>query len=477
MSLLKRAPLQGRQRSYGDETFVIAGVLSVIVVGIGTALGPLIGLSAVAAVALGLAVLRHPTLGGYLLVAAVPLFSGIKRGVPVPGLRLSEALVVFVAILVLIPAGRKELQRWETIDWAFLVYFVATLAFPFGNALSRGETLSVADVSPLLLGLQFFLLYRTVRVALPEERQRNFALKLLLLGSLLIAAIAFVQQLNIGPARDFVKSITAAEALDSYGYEFYARATGPFQHWHPLAGYLTVTILLCVALLLDDKQKVLSRNALAAVLFANVTALMLSVTFVSMFGVVVGSLLLGYWAGKLTKALKWGFVVGAIALVLFGSYVTQRLDAQYAGPATGQSNALIPQTVQKRFDVWTQEYLPGMEGRWAAGYGAGFPPDVLWEHTESVYVTLLLRGGLPLTVSFIVLMAVTYAAARSATRDPARRGAARAVMALVTVLWVMNLLFPYFTSSGMPQPFWVLVAVVLAGWQTNSGSLFDKAVK
>lgn len=476
MSLLERPPLLGEERPKDDDTFPVAAFFSVILVGLGVSQGLLPGLAALVGVMIAFAVLRHPSLGAYLLVFAVPLFSGIKRGVPVPGLRLSEALVVFVAVLVLIPAYRREMPRWERLDWAFLVYVVASVLIPVGHAIARHEAMTLADISPLLLALQFFLLYRTVRCALPERPQRDFAIRLLLLGSLLISAIAFAQQLDLGPARDFVRGITESEALESYGYSVYARATGPFQHWHPLAGYLCVMILLAVALLLDDGQKVLSRRALVLVLLANVTALMLSVTFVSMFGVVMGALLLGYWAGKLVAALKWGVAVVVISMALFGSYIEQRLDAQFAGVTTGQSNPLIPQTVQKRFDVWTQEYFPGMEGRWVTGWGAGMPPDVLWEHTESVYITLLLRGGLPLVAIFALLMWSTYDAARNAGRDPARQAQARAVMALVAVLWVMHFLFPYFTSSGMPQPFWVLTAVVMAGWQTKERPLLKEVV-
>ena len=52
-----------------------------------------------------------------------------------------------------------------------------------------------------------------------------------------------LQQLNIGGAREVVAGLAGSDAAQAYGSTVneVARATGPFPHWHNLAGYL----LLC----------------------------------------------------------------------------------------------------------------------------------------------------------------------------------------------------------------------------------------
>jgi len=426
-----------------------------------------VGVISVGAVAGAIAILQRPVLGAYVLVLAVPILSGTKRGFPVPGLRISEVMVVAIAALVLIPAYRDETQKWNAIDWLGFLYAGASVLMPLMHLVIRGEPLSIGSLASMFLPLQFFLLYRTVRTALPAAQHRRLALRLVLAGSVLVSLLAALQQFNVGPTRRFVGSLTASQALESQSYLSFARATGPFQHWHPLAGYLTVMILFCVALLLDQGQRIASRRQLFVVLGSCVAALMLSVTFVSMIGVVAGSLVLGYRYGRLQAVAKWGVAGAVIALLLFGSFVATRVVNQYRYEDGSRTESAIPQTVQKRLDVWGDEYLPVLAGRWVAGYGPDLPRGVTWTHTESVYVTLLLRGGLPLLFLFGASMWAVAVAAKDASTDEARRACGNALVALVAVLWFMQLLYPYFTGSGMPEPFWVLAGITLAGWQNE----------
>lgn len=464
-----RSQWLGQPQSINGPTLVVCAAVAICVVGAASSFGILAGLGAILAVTLALVVLRYPVLGGYAVVALVPITSGLRRGFPVPGLRVSEALVAATAVLVLVPATRRATPRWNAVDWAGFAYAIGSVVIPVSNALAR-DTLTWSEVTSLLLPLQFFLIYRVVRTSLQNYDQRALAVRLLLLSSLAVSFLAIVQQLNIGPAREVIKSLTAADALDSYGYSVYARATGPFQHWHPLAGYLVVIALLAIALLADRNQKFLSRKWLAIVLAAAGSALMLSVTFVSMFGLVGGALIIGAKSQRLKQSLRWIIAGGAVALVAFGSYVFTRIANQYDNGVGGRRTSWIPQTLEYRVDVWRDQYLPQMDGRWLSGWGPGLPPDAAWSHTESVYVTLALRGGIPLLALFAVSMVAVLFLTRHLVKVPERRPLAYALAALVTVLWPMQLLFPYFTSSGMPQPFWVLVGIALAGWQMNTTS-------
>lgn len=459
----------GAPQHLSESTLWVFAVCSIFLCGAAVGLlGWAVGFAALIGVVVAYGVLRHPPLGGFLVAALVPITSGLNRGFPVPGLRLSELIVGALAVLVLVPALRSHTNKWNAVDWTSFIYSLSMIVFAVAHLAVSDEELSVGVLSPMLLPLQFFLIYRVVRVCVPRREQRDQAIRLVLIASLFVDALAIFQQLNIGPARDLASTLTAAEALESYGYSFSARATGPFQHWHPLAGYLVVIILLTVALLADKTQRVMSNKALIAVLAGALSALALSVTFVAVFGVVAGALYLGYRAGKLREALMataGATVLGALA---FGSFFTSRLDSQYS-TATGRTrDSLLPQTVDYRFDVWLNQYIPSLSGRWLAGHGPTLPEDAVWSHTESVYITLALRGGLPLLVLFAASMYAVHLFAKRVEADSSRTPLARALVALVGVLWIMHFLFPYFTSSGMPQPFWVLAGICFAGVGVNS---------
>ncbi len=459
----------GASEELSEVTLWVFAVASIFISGATLGLlGPVAGVGAAVGCVYAYAVLRYPAVAGFVVAGLVPITSGLTRGFPVPGLRLSELIVGATAVLVLLPAWRSRTAKWNAIDWAAFIYALAMIVFAVAHLVAEGSPIEMSVMLPMLLPLQFFLIYRIVRATIPERAQRDHAVRLMLLASLAVDALAILQQLNIGPTRDIVSSITAAEALESYGYSFSARATGPFQHWHPLAGYLVVIILITTALLLDNAQRILSRRMLVVVLLGAVSALALSVTFVALFGVVVGAIYLGYKAGKFKEAIIVTTLVGVFGALLFGSFFTSRLDTQYS-TATGQTrDSIIPQTVSYRFEVWADQYIPSMSGRWLAGFGPTLPDDALWSHTESVYITLALRGGLPLIVLFCVSMYAVHAMAKRVEGEASRTPLARALMALVGVLWIMHFLFPYFTSSGMPQPFWALVGICFAGYGVNS---------
>jgi len=54
-----------------------------------------------------------------------------------------------------------------------------------------------------------------------------------------------------------------------------------------------------------------------------------------------------------------------------------------------------------------------------------------------------------------------------------QRVLARVVVATVIVLLPMQLVFPYFTNSGLPQLFWLLPAMLAAGSESASGGRAD----
>ncbi len=434
-----------------------------VAVGLAAALGPLLGLGVVAAVAFGLAVLWRPALGGLALVVLVPVTSGLRRGLPLPGMRLSEALIVAVAALVLVPASGRQTVPWLALDWLVLAFVGAAVGLGMLGLVRNRQPFTAESLGTLAGPLQFLLLYRTVRTALATPRRRRQGLRLALYGSVPVSLLATMQQLDLGPARKLVAMLTGSQVFASWGYHNFPRATGPFPHWLTLAGYLLVILLLATCLLLDrEGGRVLGSPLLAAVLAAAAAAMVLSLTLAGLFGVVAGALLLGRWAGRLRQVLACLLAGAVLATVLFWPFLAKRFEFQFGG---GGHNRLVAESIAFRVDVWTHDYLPALSGWWLAGYGPLPPPEIHWKATESQYVTLVLRGGLPLLALYGALLWALLARARGLLhhQDVEQRVLARVMTATVIVLLPMQLVFPYFTNSGLPQLFWLLPAMLATG--------------
>jgi len=71
-------------------------------VGAGLTQGAAAAAAAAVVALVGLVVVRRPLLGAYLMVALVPVTSGLRRGLPLPGLRMSELIATGLAALLLL---------------------------------------------------------------------------------------------------------------------------------------------------------------------------------------------------------------------------------------------------------------------------------------------------------------------------------------------------------------------------------------
>jgi hypothetical protein len=188
-------------------------------------------------------------------------------------------------------------------------------------------------------------------------------------------------------------------------------------HWHSLGAYMLVIILLCVALLLDTQQQVMRRGLLRVVLTFAVMGMMLTLTMGPILGAIAGSVGLGIASGRYRKVLTWLAVGALVIVVALGPFLGARLNQQFSDQV-GQVSAtagpsFLPQTVRYRIEVWRSEYAPLVLSHLLTGYGPGLPPYINWRYTETLYVTLLLRGGVPLLAIYAGLMFAAWSLARS----------------------------------------------------------------
>jgi hypothetical protein len=433
-----------------------------ILIGAGLTRGPVGGLLGFG-VALGLvAGLWNRTLIGYGAILLVPITSGFARGLPIPSLRLSEAAVVGAALIVLgRTAGRRD-YRWQVLDWAAFAYvgFHALLGL-FGAVVNSRLTVSGAQV--LVGPVQFFLLYRVVRATIVTPAQRRLAIRIVVLASVPVSLVAIAQYVGVPGVQAAVQTITRSDVFDLWGYSNQNRATGPFDSWHPLAGYLFLPIALCVAQLGASDRSALPRWLTTTSMCAAALALVVSQTLNVLAGIVIVAVVITIVTGRVRQILLPMLAVGAVAAVAFGPVVLARLDDQ-AVTSSSSDGFEAPQTISYRIEVWTDQYLPALDHYWLIGYGPDLPDGIEWRSTESLYFTLLIRGGLVLSGAFVLLNVLVVRAAWRSRRDddPALRLVALALIGAVVALVPMHAVFPYFTASGLPQVFWILVAL-LAG--------------
>jgi hypothetical protein len=409
--------------------------------------------------------LRWARVLALLLVATVPVLSGVKRGLPVPGFRLSELLTVVLGGAVLVACGRRSLARPGVLDWLALSYAVATLVLGSIDLLRRDASFDSDNLSGLLGPFQFLVLYRAVEVTATTDAVRRDVLRALLVASVPVALLAILQSLDIDAFVNFGVHLTGSDYRAVFADQGFVRATGTFPHWQVAAGYFLTIGVLGFALLMRPGHNVLSDRVLLLVVALDIVALLRTVTTGASTALAVTCVLLAVASGRLRNPLAWPPVIVLVVLVIGGSVLAPRYREQYQPVERGpQAHGIVPRTIVYRYDIWKDQYLPVLEDRWLAGFGPDIPPDARWKYTESVYVTMLLRGGILLLAIYLAFMARLAIEGRRLMRDgpPLDVGIGSAAVAIVLVLAVTQIIATYFTTSGAPQVVWALAALVTA---------------
>jgi hypothetical protein len=329
--------------------------------------------------------------------------------------------------------------------------------------------LGYSSLDPLIGPFQFLILYRSLAVTLRRPQQRRWALTVLFLSSLPVDLVAFLQQARIEVVNRLVARMTGSDVFGSYAFHYFARATGPFPHWTPLAGYLTVILMSGLACLLSRVQLPISRHGLEVVLVLGAIALVLSAELSAICCSIGGAIVLGIWAGRTRAALRALAITAAVVALVAGPYLDARLNTQFSQSAGSGRSSLVPQTISYRWQIWTQQYLPAIRDRLFTGWGQTLPASITWPYTESQYVTVLMAGGLPLFVLFCYELQALYKFGRRIARSDGddailtrSLGSALAVLVLISV--PMIAVYPYLTSGGMPAPLFIVAGIAAAAY-------------
>jgi hypothetical protein len=421
------------------------------------------GLAFLAALILVVAVLLRPIVGGLALVALVPILSGLSPGVPVPYVRISEALIGLIGTTLLVSARRDEAVPWGALDWLLLAYGALWALYGTVDGIALGEHLTLSDWGTVFGQLQFFLLYRGVRVALRTPRERRGALLVLIAATVPVALLAILQDLHFPGIAAFITSLTGGVSGPVSGTGSVARATGPFNNWAILAGYLFPLLLALWALSLSGQAP--RRRSVLVVAAIGLTGLLLTAELSAITCLLIGAIVLASQYGHRRKALKWLGAVVIVAALIAGPFLFSRLNQELSSTAGSSRAAGVPQTLDFRWEIWSNQYIPAIEQRPLTGYGVVLPSSIHWIYPESQYVSFLMEGGIPMLALFALLAWAMVERARAAARstDPLEQALGRALFIVVIAALVMNAIWPYLSNGGLPQTLWCLFAIASPG--------------
>lgn len=447
----------------GRPSILVAAALSLaLAAGALAAVKLTYGLALAAGAGLVVAVLCRPYVGGIILVAVVPAVSGLAPGIPVRYVRISELLIGAVATTLLVSARRRERTRWDVLDWLLLAYGLGWACFGAFDAVTTGEHLSLSLWGTDVGQLQFFLLYRGVRLSVRTPGERRAAVRAAIIAAGVVSVVALLQEARFPGLGRFLLRVTGAP-VQAGGHLL--RATGPFDNWAALAGYLLPVVLLLVAFALGEVRLFTPRRALGAL--ALLVVALLTTVELSAIACLLASLV---WLGAryrrvatvLARAGLAVLVAGIVASPLLAAKVSSE-QAKTAGIARG---SVMPQTIAFRTEVWTQQYLPAIGQRPADGYGVVLPASIAWPYPESQYIALLIEGGVPMLLLFVGLTGATFERCALAGRaeDPFDAALGRALLVTGGALVAMDAIWPYVSNGGMPQMLWALLAVAAPGW-------------
>lgn len=457
-----------RSRRGGAARIALIALACGPVVGLAIIVSPLAGLGCVLAIGAGLALVERIERAAYLLVAVVPASAGLKRGFPLPGLRLSEVLVVGLGALIILAIPRAAARRWSAVELLLLLYAVLSVVLGGIDLLRRHSTLDSTELGTMLGPVQFVLLVRAINIGLADPRRRMRAVSWMLGATAVVSVLAIAQYANFGPVRSALATVTGSNQYTISLGEGVGRVTGPFNIWHALAGYLLPSILLALALAVGRTSR-RAKYAYGGLAILAGIALLSTATLAPLVAVVFGALYLAARRRVLRVAVACLVPAVVAGALIFGTSFSGRAQQQYSTSASSFRIPLVPETIAYRYALFREQSAPALAGRLTTGYGPDLPPQVAlssFPFTETAYVTLLLRGGVPLLLAFLILLTLVACRARLAQRitRPGVDWDIAGVVLFTTLAWlVLQLLESYLLDAGPAQAYWGLVGLMLAG--------------
>lgn len=413
-----------------------------------------------------LVVATRPTWGAYALVAVVPAVSGLGRGYPIPGFRLSEILTVSVGGVLLFAAVlRRDSFNWTRFDGCAALYAATALVTGSVDVL-RGSPggFSASNVGTIIGPVQFVLLYLAVKVTVKQASERRLAVGLLIASNVAVAMLGIAQRARLFGLDHTLPRITGSTVTNRWSFVIERRVTSVFPQWQMLSAFEYIVLILTVNLLMRKQYSGTARIAAGVAAAVTAVCLVETVTLTTTAASVAAILILAAWNRKLTRAAAVLVAAATVLGVFFATLIKQRYTRQYNTADNGLYTGILPHSFAFRIHVWVDQWIPIISNHLLTGIGPLLPSGGIWSTTESLYVTLLLRGGVPLLASYVILMVAWFGMALRAAHSEDRTAAAigQVLVVVVVLLVAMQFSEPYFVDTGFPQVMWALAGLIAA---------------
>lgn len=407
------------------------------------------------------------------LLALVAATSGSERGLLVPGLKISDLLLVVLAVVALIRWG----GRWKLIDglgFAILVYSLFHVALTVANFSERTDLATSALLAEVLAAPQYLLLYLLAYAIGQKSGTILTWLRPSMIIACAISVLAVLQIADLGPIRDLLAWYTGNERIaNPLNWQVY-RGSGLFPSWHALGMYLCIHVVIAAACLgkghFDRRER---RLFVWMILLGSVGILTTSTGT----PIIIAAVAIIFFT--LTPRTAWIVISTAIAAVFavaftpLGISLADRLGRQF----DGNSGSLVPQSFEFRLSVWRRDFFPIIQANLWDGYGPIDTDNGIFSYTESMYILLLLRGGLPLVVTFAVMLLVAFVVSSRLSHhaDSEVRAVARAMRYLAVMLAIFMTIHPYLNDAGGAALFFTAMGIVSGlGYREDLSSLAEE---
>ncbi len=424
-----------------------------------TAARPLHTLLALIAAALVAAIVVHPPVAAYVLLATTPLTAGLERGEFIPLLRPSEAIALVVigglALRALIASKGRFSPRVDRMDLAILFLTVSGSIVPLLWMLARAKDVTQDDLLYALQLWKYYAVFLAVRTAVRTEQQVRVCLWLAMLAGSLVGAIAIIEAGNLFGVPDLLSEYYGVEGSDK-------RGSSTLGSTHALADLMVMNLAIAGGWLIRGGPR---RGLVLLLAFGFVFGVIASGQISGYLGLLLAVGTVGLITGTLGRSFLVFVPVAAIAALSLRSVVAARLSGF-------ESETGIPQSWEARLENLRTFFWPELSHNFNWVMGVRPSPRVPapetwrdWVWIESGHTYLLWTGGVLFCVAFVVFLWTGMRRVARIARDRTDAVGVAAIASLtgLVLVAVLMALDPHLTFRGAADLNFSLLALALAG--------------